>query len=120
MLTCWKFQLCTVNQSWDKDILKCDKYCVLCCITLIHVKINILKDNWKFMYMIDYLLFNNTKWDVNLLKNSIMYSKPKSRYGHFKMQQVLCIVLYNSNTCKNRNLKNYFKIVVHDWLFVVY
>ena len=48
-----------------------------------------------------------------------MYSKPKLRYGHFKMQQVLYIVFYTSNTCKNRNLKNYFKIVLHDLLFVV-
>ena len=64
--------------------------------------------------MIDYLLFDNTNRVVNLLKNSIKYSKPKLRYGHFKMQQVLYIVFYSSNTCKNLNLKNYFKIVVHD------
>ena len=64
--------------------------------------------------MIDYLLFNNTKWVVNLLKNSIMYSKPKLRYGHFKMQQVVYIVFYSPNICKNRNLKNYCQIVVHD------
>ena len=64
--------------------------------------------------MIDYLLFNNTNRVVNLLKNSIMYSKPKLSYGHFKMLQVLYIVFYSSNTCKNRNLKNYFKYVVHD------
>ena len=69
--------------------------------------------------MIDYLLFYNTKWDVNLLKNSIMYSKPKLRYGHYKMQQVLYIVLYSSNKCKNRNFENSLKIVVPDWLFVV-
>ena len=66
------------------------------------------------MYIIDYLLFNNKKLDVNLLKNSIMYSKPKLRYGHFKMQQVLYIVLISSNTCKNRNFKNCFKINVRD------
>ena len=64
--------------------------------------------------MIDYLLFNNTKCDVNLLKNSIMYSKPKLRYRHFKMQQVLYIVFYSLYTFKNRNLKNYIKIAVHD------
>ena len=63
--------------------------------------------------MIDYLLFNNTKLDVNLLKNSIMYSKPKLRYGHFKMQQVLYTVLYNSNICINRNFQNSLKISVH-------
>ena len=79
----------------------------------------IQKPTLKMFYMIDYLLFNNTKWDVNLLKNSIMYSTIKIRYGNFKMKQVLYIVFYNSNTCKNRNLVNYFKIVVHDWLFVV-
>ena len=119
MLTCWKIQLCTVNQSWDMDILKCSKYCILCSIAVIHVKIEIWKHTLKLKCMIDYLLFNNNKWDVNLFKNSIMYSKQKLRYGHFKMQQVLYIVLYSSNTCKNRNLVNYFKIVVHDWLFVV-
>ena len=42
-----------------------------------------------------------------------MYSKQKFRYGHFKMQQVLYIVYYSSNLCKNRNLKNYFKINLH-------
>ena len=71
------------------------------------------------MYMIDYLFFNNKKWDVNLMKNSIVYSKPKLKYGQFKMQQVLYIVFYSSNTCKKRNFENSLKIVVHDWLFVV-
>ena len=101
------------------DILKCNKYCILCSIALIHVKIEILKTTLNYLYMINYLLFNDTKWDVNLLKNSIMYSTIKIRYGHFKMQQVLYIVFYSSNTCKNRTLKNYFKINVTDWLFVV-
>ena len=54
--------------------------------------------------MIDHLLFNNKKLDVNLLKNSIMYSTLKMRYGHFKMPQVLYIVFYNSDTCKNQIL----------------
>ena len=76
-----------------------------------------LKSTLKLLYMIDYLLFNETKWVVNLLKNSIMYSTIKLRYGHFKTQQVLYIVFYSSNTCKNRNLVNYFKIVVHYLLF---
>ena len=40
-------------------------------------------------------------------------------YGHFKMQQVEYIVFYRFNTCKKRNLENYFKIVVYDCLFVV-
>ena len=48
-----------------------------------------------------------------------MYSKLKLRYGHFKMSQVLYIVFYSSNTCKNRNLENYFEINVRDGLFVV-
>ena len=89
-------------------------YCILCCIALIHVKIEIWKTTFKLMYMIDYLLFNNTKWDVYLLKKSIMYSKPKLRYGHFKMQQVLYTVCYSSNICKNVNFENSLKIVVHD------
>ena len=42
--------------------------------------------------MIDYLFFNNTKRNVYLLKNSIMYTSPKLGYGNFKMQQVLYIV----------------------------
>ena len=64
--------------------------------------------------MIDYMLFNNTKRDINFLKNSIMYSKPKFRYGHFKMQQVLYTVFYNTNICKNRYFKNSLKTAVHD------
>jgi len=64
--------------------------------------------------MIDYLLFNNKKGDVNFLKNSIMYGKQNLTYGHLKMQQVRYIVFYSSNVCKNRNLVNYFKTVVHD------
>ena len=119
MLTCWKIQLCTHNQSWEIDILKCNKYCILCSIALIHVKIEILKVTFKLLYMIEYLLFNNTKWDVYLLKNSIMYSKQKLKYGHFKMQQVLYFVFYSSNTCKNWNFENSLKIAVQDWLFVV-
>ena len=113
MLTCVKIQLCTVNQSCEMDILKCNKYCILCSIALIHVKIEILKTTLKLLYMIDYLLFNHTKWDVNLRQNSIMYCKPKMRYGHLKMQQVLYIVICSSNTCKNGNLKNYYEINVH-------
>ena len=35
ILTCWKIQLCKHNQSWDMDILKCNKYCILCSIALI-------------------------------------------------------------------------------------
>ena len=119
MLTCWKIQLCTVNQSWRMDILKWNKYCIFCSKALIYVKIVIWKTILKLMYMIDYLLLNNTKWDVNLLKNSIMYSKPKLRYGHFKMPQVLYTVFYRSNTCKNRNFENSLKIAILDWLFVV-
>ena len=73
----------------------------------------IQKPTLKLLYMIDYLLFYNTKSDVNLLKNSIMYSKKKLRYGHFKMQQVLYIVFYSSNACKSKSLKNNFKTIVH-------
>ena len=69
--------------------------------------------------MIDYLLFNNTQLVVNSFKTLSMYTKPMSRYGHFKMQQVLYILFYSSNTCKNQNLNNYFKFVVHHLLFVV-
>ena len=93
MLTCWKIQLCTVNQKWDMDILKCNKYGILCSIALIHVKIGIWKTNLKLLYMIDYLLLNNTKWDVNLCQNSIMYSKPNLRFEHFKIDTstVYCV-----------------------------
>ena len=101
------------------DILKWYKYCILCSKAIIHVKIVNWITTLKLMYMIDYLLFNNTRWDVNFCQNLIMYSNPKLRYGLFKMQQVLYIVFYSSNTCNNGNLENYFKIVVHDWLFVV-
>ena len=53
-----------------------------------------------------------------MLKNSIMYTSRKLRYGHFKMQQVLCIMFYSCNTCKNKNLENYFKIVVQKFNYV--
>ena len=39
ILTCGKIQLCTHNQSWDMDILNSNKYCKLCSIALINVKI---------------------------------------------------------------------------------
>ena len=43
IITCGKSQLCTHNQSWDMDILNSNKYCILCFIALIQVKIKILK-----------------------------------------------------------------------------
>ena len=103
MLICWKIQVCTHNQSWDMDILKYNKYCILSSTALIHVKMKFLKTTLKSLYMIDYLLFNHSKWNVNLLKNSIMYTLPKLRCEHFKIPQVLYFVFYNSNTCKNQN-----------------
>ena len=78
-----------------------------------HVKIKIYKTALKLLYIIDYLLFNSTKWDINLWKNSITYAQPTLTYGHFKVRLLLLIVFYSSNTCKNQNLKNSFKIVVH-------
>ena len=119
ILICWKIQLCTHNQNWLMDVLNCSSNCILCCIAPLYVKIKIYKTTIQVVYIIDYLLFNHTKGDINLLKNSIMYSKPNLWYRHFKMQQVLYIVFYSSNTCKKRNLKSYFKIDVRDWLFVV-
>ena len=56
------------------DILKLKKNCVLCSMAIIHVKIEFLKITLKLLYIIDYLLFNNTKEDVNLFKNPIMYT----------------------------------------------
>ena len=53
MLTCGKSQLCTHNQSLDMDILNSNKYCILCFIALIHVKIKILKTALKLFYIID-------------------------------------------------------------------
>ena len=62
-----QFFMC--NQSWDMDILKCNKYCILNSIALIHVKIEIKKKTTlKLLYMIDYFWFNKTKWFVNLSK----------------------------------------------------
>ena len=74
LLTCGKIQLCTHDQNWDMDILNSNKYCIMCSIALMHVKIKILKTTLKFLYFIDYLLFNETKWDINLRKISIMYA----------------------------------------------
>ena len=54
------------------DILKSDCYYILCSIALMQVKIKIWKTTLKLLYIIDYLLFNNTKWDINLWKSLIM------------------------------------------------
>ena len=45
MFTCGKSQLTTHNQSWDMDILNSNKYCILCSIAVIHVKIKFKKTN---------------------------------------------------------------------------
>jgi len=55
--------------------------------------------------MIDYLLFSHSKWNVNLGKNSIMYILLKLRCAHFKNKQIVYILFYSSNTCKNRKIK---------------
>ena len=94
MLTCWKIQLCTVNKSWEMDILKFNKYCILCSIALIHVKIEIWKTTLKLLYMIDYLLFNHIKRDVNLCQNSIMYSKLKKWDMDILKCNKYCILCY--------------------------
>ena len=39
VLTSWKVQPCTHNQSWNQDILNSNSYCILCSIVLLHVKI---------------------------------------------------------------------------------
>ena len=56
------------------DILNYNSYSILCSIALLYVKIKIEKTPFKFLYIIDYLLFNHTKWDINLFKNSNMYT----------------------------------------------
>ena len=43
-----------------------------------------LKTTLKLLYIIDYLLSNHTKLDINLLKNSVLFTKLKLRYGQFK------------------------------------
>ena len=66
ILTCGKSQLCTHKQSWDMDILNSKKCCILCSIALMHVKIKIWNTALKLLCIIDYLLFNHTKWDISL------------------------------------------------------
>ena len=66
ILTWRKIQLCTHNHSWDMDILNSNKYCILCSTALIYVKIHIWNTALKLLYIIDYLWFNNTKWDIYL------------------------------------------------------
>ena len=67
-------QLCTHNKSWDVDSLNSNKYGIMCSIAVMHVKIKVWKTALKLLYIIDYLLFNNSKSDFNSLKNSIMYT----------------------------------------------
>ena len=38
-----------------------------------NVKIKISKTTLKLLYIIDYFLFNETKLDIDLLKNSVLY-----------------------------------------------
>ena len=41
ILTSGKIQLCTHNQTRDRDISNTNSYCILCSIALMHVKIKI-------------------------------------------------------------------------------
>ena len=47
ILTWEKIQLCTHNQSLDIEVLKADCYCILCSLTVRHVKIKIKKKQPK-------------------------------------------------------------------------
>jgi len=58
ILTCRKIQLCTHNQSLGMDILNSNKYCILCSLALIHVKINIWKIALKLLYIIALIPLN--------------------------------------------------------------
>ena len=73
MLTCRKIQQCTDNQSWDMNILNSNRYCILSSNALLHVKMKIQKTTLKLLHIIDYLLFNHSNPDVNLLKDSNIY-----------------------------------------------
>ena len=104
ILTCEKIQLCTHNQSWDKHILKCKKYCILCYIVLIHVKIEFLKTTSKLLYMIDYLWFNNTIKILTCWK--ILLCTPNQNTDmHILKCNKYYIVFYISNACNNFNFK---------------
>ena len=56
------------------DILNYNSYSILCSIALLYVKMKIEKPTFEFLYIIDYLLFNPIKLNINMLKNSIMYT----------------------------------------------
>ena len=47
-------------------ILSSNTYSIFCCIAILHVKI---KTTLKLLYIIDYLLFKHTLYDINLMKN---------------------------------------------------
>ena len=57
LLTTYKNTVFTSNFPTEK----CIRYCILCSIDLMHVKMEFSKTTLKLLYMIDYLLFNNTK-----------------------------------------------------------
>ena len=108
--TKWDVNLLKNSIMYSKSKLRYGHFKMQQVLYIVFYSSNTCKNhNWKttlkLLYMIDYLLFNNKKWDGYLLKNSMMYSKPNLRYGQFKIQQVLYIVFYSSNTCKNRNLE---------------
>ena len=119
MLTCWKIELCTVNQSWDMDILKCNKYCILCSIGLIHIKTEIYKITLKLLYMIEYLLSNETKWDVNMLKFQLFTHNQSWDMDILKCNKLCILCSIALIHVKIKIWKNCYKIVVHHWLFVV-
>jgi len=86
IFTCRKIQSCTHNQCWDMHILNYNSYCVLYTFySSIACKNQNLKNFFRLLHIIDYLLLNQPKLDGNLLKMSIMYTIPMLRYEHFKL-----------------------------------
>jgi len=118
--------------KWNINLWKISFMCTYSKLRYGHFKVRLLlrivfyssnkfkNENLKncFKMVVKYWLFD-TKWNINLWENSIMCTSPKLRYGHFKVWQLLYILFYCCNACKNQNLKNCFKIVVYHWLFVV-
>ena len=101
------------------DILNSNSYCIWCTIAVMLVKTKFKKTTLKLLYISDYLLSNHTKSHIKFLKNSNMYRKTMLRYGRFKFLQLLYIVFYSYNECKNQNLKTTLNLlcIIDNLLF---
>ena len=80
-------QLCTHNRSWAMDIVISNKYCILCSIALMQVKLKKLPKSCCTSFIIICLITlneiltcgksrlstHNQSWDMDILKSDCYY-----------------------------------------------